>query len=77
MTGTNNHQSLISLNINTFNSLKKIERKKRHTYRMEKILYPAFSCIEKPHFSNKDRNYLELNGYKKISKQMISKKELE
>jgi exonuclease III len=62
ITGSNNHFSLISLNINGLNSL--IKKKKRH--RLTDWICkqaPASCCIEETHLCDKDRHYLRVKDW--------------
>jgi exonuclease III len=61
ITGTNNHLSLISLNINELNS--QIRHKLTDWIRKQD---PEFCCIQKKHLSDKGRNYLRVKDWKTI-----------
>ena len=61
ITGSNNHFSLISLNINVLNSPIKRHRLTEQIHKED----PAFCCIQKMHLSDKDRHYLRVKGWKK------------
>jgi hypothetical protein len=61
ITGSNNHFSLISLNINGLNS-----PIKRHKLTDLCNQDPAFFCIQKTHLSDKDRHCLRVKGWKTI-----------
>jgi exonuclease III len=58
ITGSNNYFSLISLNINGINSPIKRHRLTHWLYKQD----PTFCCLQKTHFSDKDRNYLRVRG---------------
>ena len=58
--GSNNHYSLISVNINGLNL--PIQRHRLTDWILKKD--PAFSCINKTHFSVKERHYLRVKGWK-------------
>jgi hypothetical protein len=62
ITGSNNHYSLISLNRNGLNSL--IKRYGLIDWINKQD--PAFCCIQEMHFSDKNRHYLRVKGWKKI-----------
>jgi hypothetical protein len=62
ITGSNNHYSLISLNINGLNSLIKRHRLTDWILKQD----PAFCCIQETHLSDKDRHYLRVKGRKTI-----------
>ena len=72
-TGSNNDFYLISLNINGLSSPIKRHRLTDWIYKQD----PAFCCIQEMHLSYKDRYYLSLKGWKKISKQMVPRNKLE
>jgi hypothetical protein len=61
MTGSNNHFSLISLNINGLSSPIKRHRLTDWIHKQD----PEFCCIQEIHFSDKDRHYLRVKGWKK------------
>jgi hypothetical protein len=54
-TGTNNHQSLIYLNINGLNPPIKRHRLTDWIHKQD----PVFCCIQETHLSDKDRDYLK------------------
>jgi exonuclease III len=56
ITGSNNYFSLLSLNINGFNS-----PIKRH-----RLTYWLLSCIQKTYLNDKERHYLRVKGWKTI-----------
>ena len=58
ITGSNNHFSLISLNINVNNSPIKRHRLTDWLYKQD----PTFYCIQETHISDKDRYYLRIKG---------------
>jgi hypothetical protein len=58
ITGTNNHLSLISLNINVLNSPVKKLRLTDWICKQD----PAFCCIQETHLSNKDRPCLRVKS---------------
>jgi len=60
ITGSNNHYSLISLNINGFNSPIKRHRLTDWICKED----PAFCCMQETHLRDKDRHYLRVNGWK-------------
>ena len=62
MTGSNNHYSLISLNINRLNSPIKRHRLTDWIRKQD----PTFCCIQETHLNVKDKNYLRVKGWKKI-----------
>jgi hypothetical protein len=62
ITGDNNHNSLISLNINELNSPIKRHRLTHWIYKQES----AFCCIQEMHLSEKDRHYLRVKGWKTV-----------
>jgi exonuclease III len=62
ITGSNNYFSLISLNINGFNSPIKRHRLKDWIQKQE----PTFCCIQETHFRDKDSRYLRVKGWKTI-----------
>ena len=62
MTGSNNHYSLISLNINGLNAP---IRRHRLTDWIRKQ-NPIFCCIQEIHLSVKDKHYLRVKGWKNI-----------
>jgi hypothetical protein len=65
MTGSNNYFSLISLNINRFNSSIKRHRLIDWLHKQD----PTFCCVHKTHLRYKDRHYLRVKGWKTISPQ--------
>ena len=56
--GSNNHYSLISLNINGLNSPIKRHRLTDWIHKQG----PTFCCIQKTHLSGKDKHYLRRKG---------------
>ena len=66
----NNHQSLISLNINGFNS--PVERHKLTEWMCKQN--PSLCCMQEANLSNKYKHYLSLKGWKRFSKQTDQKK---
>jgi hypothetical protein len=62
ITRSNNHFSLIPLNINGFNSPIKIHRLTDWICKQD----PTFCCIQETHLSDKDRQYLSVKGWKTI-----------
>jgi hypothetical protein len=58
ITGSNNHYSLISLNIIELNS--PIKRHRLTDWIWKK--YPTLRCIQEMHLSDKDRHYLRVKG---------------
>jgi chromosome segregation ATPase len=60
ITGSNNHFSLLSLNINELNSTIKRHRLTDWICKQES----AFFCIQEMHLSDKDRHYLRVKGWK-------------
>jgi exonuclease III len=60
ITGTNNHLSLISFNINGLNS--PIKRHKQTVFILK--WSPVFCCIQETHHNNKERHYLKLKDWK-------------
>ena len=58
MTGSNNHYSLISLNINGLNS--PIKRNRLTDWMCKQD--PSLCCIQEIYLSNKDRHYLRVKG---------------
>jgi hypothetical protein len=60
ITGTSNHQSLISLNIHGLDS--PIRRHRLTDWRYKQV--PTFCCIQETHISDKDRCYLREKGWK-------------
>ena len=62
MTGSNNHYSLISLNINGLNSPIKRHRLMDWICKED----PTFCCMHETHLSVKDRHYLRVKGWKTI-----------
>ena len=62
MTGSNNHYSLISLNINGLNAPIKRHRLTDWIRKQD----PTFCCIQETHLSVKDKHYLRVKGWKTI-----------
>ena len=62
MTGSNNHYSLIFLNINGLTSPIKRHRLTDWIRKQD----PTFCCIQETHLSVKDKNYLRVKGWKTI-----------
>ena len=62
MLGSNNHYSLISLNINGLNSPIKRHRLTDWLCKQD----PTFCCLQETHLNVKDKNYLRVKGWKKI-----------
>jgi exonuclease III len=60
--GSNNHYSLISLNINGLNSQIKRHRLTDWIHKQD----PEFCCIQETHLSVKERHYLRVKGWKTI-----------
>jgi len=60
ITGSNNHHSLISLNINGLNSPIKRDRLINWLCNED----PAFCCLQETHLRDKDRHYLSVKGWK-------------
>jgi len=60
ITGSNNHYSLISLNISDLNS--PIKRHRLTNWIRNEA--PAFCCLQETHFREKDRHYLRGKGWK-------------
>ena len=60
ITGSNNHISLISLNINGLNS--PIRRHRLTNWLCPQD--PEFCCVQEMHLSVKDRHYLRVKGWK-------------
>jgi len=60
ITGSNNHYSLISLNINGLNSPIKRHRLTNWICNED----PAFCCLQETHLRDKDRHYLRVKGWK-------------
>ena len=73
ITGSNNHFSLISRNINGLNSPIKRHRLTAWIWKQD----PAFCCLPETHLSVKDKHYLRVKGWKKNSKQMVPRNKLE
>jgi hypothetical protein len=61
ITETNNHLSLISLNMNGLSSPLKRHKLIDWIHKQD----PAFCCIQETHLNNKDRHYLRIKGWKK------------
>jgi exonuclease III len=71
--GTNSHFSLISLNINGFNS--PIKR-----YKLTDWIHKqdtTFCCMQEINLNDKDRHYLSIKDGKRSSKQMVPGNKLE
>ena len=62
MTGSNNHYSLISLNINGLNAPIKRHRLTDWIHNQD----PTFCCLQETHLSVKDKHYLRVKGWKTI-----------
>ena len=62
ITVSNNHFSLISLNINGLNSPIKRKKLTDWIYKQD----PMFCCIQETHLSDKDSHYLRVKGWKTI-----------
>ena len=62
MRGSNNHYSLISLNINGLNSPIKRHRLTDQIHKQD----PTFCCIQETHLSVKDKHCLRVKGWKTI-----------
>ena len=60
--GSNNYFSLISLNINGFNSPIKRHRLTDWLHKQD----PTFCCLQETHLREKDRHYLRVKGWKTI-----------
>jgi exonuclease III len=60
ITGTKNHVSLISLNINGLNSPIKSHRLTDWIHKQDQV----FCCIQETHLNDKDRHYLRVKGWK-------------
>jgi exonuclease III len=60
--GSNNHFSLISLNINGLNSTIKRHKLTHWTKKLD----PAFCCIQETHLSDKDSHYFRVKDWKAI-----------
>jgi len=60
ITGSNNHYSLIYLNINGLNS--PIKRHRLTNWILNED--PAFCCLQETHLRDKDRHYLRVKGWK-------------
>jgi exonuclease III len=73
ITGTNNHLSLVSLNINELNY--PIQRHKLTEWICKQD--PAFCCKQETHLNDKDSHYIRVKGWKKSSKQTIPRSKLE
>ena len=63
MIGSNNHYSLITLNINGLNSPIKRHRLTDWLHKQD----PTFCCIQETQLSVKDKRYLRVKGCKTIS----------
>ena len=61
-TGSNNHFSLISLNINGLSSPIKRHRLRDWIHKQD----PKFCCIQEMHLSDKNRHYLRVKVWKTI-----------
>jgi hypothetical protein len=73
ITGTVNHCSLISLNINGLNFSMKWHRLTAWICKQD----PAFFCIQKTYLRNKDRKYLRLKPGKHCFTQTVPRNKLE
>ena len=73
MTGSNNHYSLISLNINGLNAPIKRHRLTNWIHKQD----PTFCCFQETHLRVKDKHYLRVKGWQTIYKQMVSGNKLE
>ena len=62
MTGSNNHYSLISLNVNGLNSPIKRHRLTDWIRKQD----PTICCIQEIHLIVKDKNHLRVKGWKTI-----------
>ena len=62
MTGSDNHYSLISLNISGLNAPTKRHRLTDWICKQD----PTFCCIQETHLSVKDKHYLRVKGWKII-----------
>ena len=62
MAGSNNHYSLISLNINGLNSPIKRHRLTNWIPKQD----PTFCCIQETHLRVKDKHYLRVKGWKTV-----------
>jgi exonuclease III len=71
ITGSNNDFSLISLTINGLNSPIKRHRLTDYLRKQDQ----TFCCIQETHFSDKDRNYLRVKGWKIIFQENGPKKQ--
>jgi hypothetical protein len=60
--GSNNHCSLISLNINGINSTIKRHRLPDWLHKQD----PTFFCLQETNLREKDRHYLRMQGWKTI-----------
>jgi len=60
ITGSNNHYSLISLNINYLNSPIKRHRLTNWIHNED----PSFCCLQETHVRDKDKQYLRVKGWK-------------
>jgi exonuclease III len=60
ITGSNNYFSLLSLNINGFNSPIKRHRLTDWLHKQD----PTFCCIQETHLRDKDCHYLRVKGWK-------------
>ena len=58
ITGSKNHYSLISININALNASIKRHRLRDRLCKQD----PTFFCIQETHLSDKDRHYLRDKG---------------
>jgi exonuclease III len=63
MTGSNNYFSLISLNINGFNSPVKRQRLIIDWLQKQD---PTFCCLQETYLREKDRHYFRVKGWKTI-----------
>jgi exonuclease III len=62
ITGTNNHLSLIALNINGLDSPIKRHKLTDWIHKQD----PAFCCIQETHLNDKDRHYPRVKDWKKV-----------
>jgi hypothetical protein len=72
ITGSNNHWSLILLNINGINSSIKGHRLTDWIHKQD----PEFCCIQATHLSDKEKNYLREKAGIQFSKQMVPRNKL-
>jgi len=71
ITGSSNHYSLISLNINRLKSPIKRHRLTDWICKED----PAFCCIQETILSDKDRHYLSVNAWNTIFQPNVPKKQ--